>query len=214
MAAGFIFDMDGVLTDTVELHYQSWKRLTEEEGIAFTRAQNETLRGLPRQRSLEILLGGRACSPAEFEALMTRKNEYFRVMMEQITPADLLPGVGDFLRSAAARGMRLGLASSSRNAREVTQRLGVLHLFDALEDGYSLLNPKPAPDVFLAVAERLGLAPQRCVVFEDAAAGVEAACLGGFWVVGIGPEERVGQAHRVIPGLSGFSPADFLPPLA
>ena len=213
MPTGYIFDLDGVLTDTIELHYRSWKRLADEEGLPFSRADNDALRGMTRQRSLEILLRGRDYSEVYKQQMMARKNDYFRELMMRMTPEDLLPGVADFLAEAQAQGIKLGLASASRNAHEVCERLGILSVFDAFGDASSVANPKPAPDIFLWVAGGLGLNPQDCVVFEDASAGIEAALAGHFWVVGLGPVERVGKAHRVREGLQAAHVADFALPL-
>ncbi len=120
--------------------------------------------------------------------------------------------MADFLAEAQAQGIKLGLASASRNAREVCERLGILSVFEAFGDASSVVNPKPAPDLFLWVAGGLGLNPQDCIVFEDAGAGIEAALAGRFWTVGLGPVERVGKAHRVRDGLQGARVADFVPP--
>ncbi len=213
MKVGYIFDLDGVITDTAEYHYRSWDKLAREEGITFTREDNEALRGVPRRRSLEILLKDRVLPEATMQAWMERKNDYYLDYLREITPAALLPGVADFLKEAKSAGVLIGLGSASKNAREVCERLGILSLFDGFGDGYSVVNPKPAPDLFVWVAGRFGLPPTQCVVFEDAEAGIEAALVGGFWTVGLGPQERVGKAHRVIDSLAGAHISDFSLPL-
>jgi beta-phosphoglucomutase len=210
---GYIFDLDGVITDTADYHYRSWRRLADEEGLPFTREDNEALRGVSRRRSLELLLKGRTLPEETMQEYMIRKNEYYLAYLEEITPADLLPGVKDFLDEARQAGIKLGLGSASRNARAVCESLGIVDYFDAFGDGYSVVNPKPAPDLFIWVAGGLNLNPQHCIVFEDAEAGIEAALNGGFWTVGIGPEERVGAAHRVIEHLDGAHITDFSLPL-
>ncbi len=210
---GFIFDLDGVITDTAEYHYRSWQRLADELGIPFSREDNDALRGVPRRRSLELVLKGKTLPEDEMQRLMTLKNDYYRAFLTEVTPDGLLPGVGDFLNAARAAGIRIGLGSASKNARDVLERLGVMGLFDAIGDGNSVVNQKPAPDLFVWVAGALRLPPNQCVVFEDAEAGVDAAKTGGFWTVGIGPVERVGHAHRRIDGFIGVTINDFLPPL-
>lgn len=212
--AAFIFDLDGVITDTAEYHYRSWQRLADEIGVPFTRVDNDALRGVSRRRSLELLLKGRILPEDDMQVLMTRKNDYYRAFLGEITPVDLLPGVADFLNEARALGVKIGLGSASKNARDVLERLGVMSLFDAIGDGYSVVNPKPAPDLFVWVAGAFLLPPERCVVFEDAEAGIDAAKAGGFWTVGLGPAERVGHAHRVVAHLEGARAGDFLPPFA
>lgn len=206
---GYIFDLDGVITDTAQYHYQSWKQMADEEGLPFTWEDNHQLRGVSRQRSLEILLKGRLMSDAQKADMLARKNRYYQELITQVTPADLLPGVLRFLNEARDTGIRLGLGSASRNARAVCELLGIVDLFDAFGDGYSVVNTKPAPDLFIWVAGRLDLNPRQCVVFEDAEAGIEAALAGGFWTVGIGPESRLGKAHWIRPDLSDAHTADF-----
>ncbi len=208
MIQGFIFDLDGVLTDTAEYHYRAWKRLADELGIPFTREENEALRGIPRRESLLLLLKGRTYPEETLTELMERKNGYYLEFIREITPRDILPGARELLDEIRAAGLKAALGSASKNAREVIERLGIADRFDAVADGYSVTRQKPAPDLFLHAATLLGLSPQQCVVVEDAAAGVEAALAGGFAVVGIGPRERVGQAHVVIPNLAGVRLAE------
>jgi beta-phosphoglucomutase len=196
----FIFDLDGVITDTAELHYLSWKRLADEENLPFSREDNEQLRGVSRRESLNRLLKGRAIDEHTAVAWMTRKNGYYRDYLPRLTPADRLPGAAEFLNQAHAAGILLGLGSASRNARDVLERLGIAEIFDAIGDGNSVVNTKPAPDLFLWVAGRLNVSPLQAVVFEDAEAGIDAALAGGFWTVGIGTA-NVQRAHIVVPGL-------------
>ncbi|RMG78324.1 MAG: beta-phosphoglucomutase [Chloroflexi bacterium] len=214
MTIGFIFDLDGVLTDTAEYHFRSWKRIAEELNIPFTREDNDALRGVDRRRSLELLLNGRSYPESQMQALMERKNNYYLAYLDEITPNNLLPGVREFLHEAKRAGIKLGVASASKNARRVCEQLQILDLFDVLGDGYSVVNPKPAPDLFIWVAGGMRLNPRQCIVFEDAAAGIDAALTGGFWTVGLGPTERVGYAHRVLSSLAGAKVADFTIPLA
>jgi beta-phosphoglucomutase len=209
MIKGYIFDLDGVITDTAEYHFRAWLRLAEEEGIAFTRDDNDALRGVSRRRSLELLLKGREYPEDKMQDMMTRKNDYYRDFLHDITPADLLPGVADLLAEAKNAGIKLGLGSASRNARDVLHGLQVLDMFDVIGDGFSVVNPKPAPDLFIWVAGGFGLSPAECSVFEDAEAGIDAALQGGFWTVGIGPVERIGKAHKIRPDLAGAKIGDF-----
>jgi kojibiose phosphorylase len=196
-----IFDLDGVLTDTAELHFAAWKRLADEEGLAFTREDNERLRGVSRRQSLEFLLRGRAVSEEQAEALMARKNEYYRQMIQRLTPNDLLPGAARLLTELRRAGIRVAIASASRNARDVIERLGIASLVDALTDGDSVTRARPAPDLFLHAAKQLGVPPEQCVVVDDAAAGVQAARAAGMRVVGLGPTARVGSADLVFASL-------------
>jgi len=202
---GFIFDLDGVLTDTAEYHYQGWQRLADALGILFDRERNEALRGVSRRRSLELLLAGRVYPEAQMLEMMERKNRYYQELLKQVTPDDLLPGVRNLLDELRAAGLKIAIGSASKNAREVVQRLHIAPYIDALADGYSVVRPKPAPDLFVYAAGLVHVYVNDCVVFEDAAAGVEAAKTAGMYTVGLGPIERVGQADLVLPDLSSVT---------
>ena len=201
---GFIFDLDGVLTDTAEYHYRGWKRLAEEEGLAFTREDNEQLRGIPRRESLLLILQDQKYSEEKILGMMERKNNYYLEFIREISPRDLLPGAKELLEEVRAAGLKNALGSASKNATEVLDRLGIRSLFDAISDGHSVERQKPAPDLFLHAANQLNLSPAECVVVEDAAAGIEGAIRGGFRSIGLGPWERVGKAEAVFPSLSGI----------
>jgi beta-phosphoglucomutase len=200
----FIFDLDGVITDTAEYHYRGWKRLADEEGLAFTREDNEQLRGIPRRESLLLILQDRTYPEEKILEMMERKNKYYLEFIREISPRDLLPGAKELLEEIRAAGLKNALGSASKNAMEVLDRLGIRSLFDAIADGHSVERQKPAPDLFLHAAGQLGLAPDDCVVVEDAAAGIEAANAGGFHSIGLGPWERVAKAEAVFPSLSGL----------
>jgi beta-phosphoglucomutase len=199
---GFIFDLDGVLTDTAEYHYRAWKRLADEEGISFTREDNEHLRGIPRRESLMLILKGRTYPEEKIQEMMERKNNYYLEFIREITPADLLPGARELLEEIHQVGLKSALGSASKNAPDVIQRLGIAELLDAVSHGGSVAKQKPAPDLFLHAAGQLGLQPQECVVVEDAAAGIEAGLAGGFHTLGLGPRERVGNAEAVLDSLA------------
>lgn len=201
----FIFDLDGVITDTAEYHFRAWKQLADEENLPFTREDNEQLRGLSRRDSLMVLLKGKTVSEETMQVWMERKNNYYRAFLHSLTPQDLLPGVGAFLEEARSAGLRLGLGSASKNAAEVLQGLGIGDLFDAVGDGYAVSKAKPAPDLFIWVAGRMDVLPPACVVFEDAEAGVTAALAAGMYCVGLGPQSRVGAAHLCHPSLESLS---------
>ncbi|RPI58724.1 MAG: beta-phosphoglucomutase, partial [Chloroflexi bacterium] len=211
---GVIFDLDGVLTDTSELHYRSWKRLADEEGIPFDRVANEALRGIPRRESLLLVLGDHSATEDEIQAMMARKNRYYQAYLEELGTENLLPGVLPLLHELRTQGYRIAIGSASKNARTVVERLGLGEMVDAIADGHSVDRHKPAPDLFLFAAEQLGIPPEECVVFEDAESGIEAALAAGMWAVGLGPDERVGQAHVVLPSLQGVHWADLRARLA
>ena len=198
-----IFDLDGVITDTAEYHYLAWQRLADEEGLPFNRQDNEALRGVSRLESLRRLLKGKQIDEATTQDYMERKNRYYGDYLTRVTPDDLLPGIPHLLDDAKAAGIKLAVASASKNAGPVLERLQILSEFDAVGDGYSVVNTKPAPDLFIWTAGRLNVSPPNAVVFEDAEAGVEAALNGGFWAVGIG-SAGVDKAHIVVPNTEGL----------
>ena len=206
----FIFDLDGVLTDTAEYHYRAWKRLADEEDLPFTREDNEHLRGVSRRDSLVLILKGRPYPEDQLQEMMEHKNRYYLEFIKEVSPRDLLPGAKELLEELRAAGYMTALGSASKNAGEVLDRLGIRSLLDTVSDGHSVERQKPAPDLFLHAAVQLALRPAECVVVEDAAAGIEAAKAGGFRTVGLGPRERVGDAEAIFPSLAGVHLADLL----
>jgi beta-phosphoglucomutase len=210
---GVIFDLDGVLTDTAEYHYRSWQRLADEVGLPFSREENEKLRGVPRRESLLHIIGDRSFSEDQIQEMMARKNRFYEEFIKTISPQDLLPGALDLLDELRQRGTKIAIGSASKNARTVVERLGIADRIDTIADGYSVERSKPAPDLFLYAAQALGLAPESCLVVEDAASGVDAALAAGMLVVGLGPVDRVGKATVVLPNLMGVHFTDLLPQL-
>lgn len=210
MIKAAIFDLDGVIVDTAHYHFVAWKRLADELGVRFTEADNERLKGVSRMRSLEILLelGGLNKSEAEKEELATRKNNWFAGYIRNIKPAEIFPGVRSLIEALKQQGIKVALASSSKNARAVLTNLQISHLFDAYADGNMITHAKPHPEIFLLVAQQLQVPPQACVVFEDAGAGVEAALAAGMKCVGVGAAENVGKAHRIVKNTADFPAAD------
>jgi beta-phosphoglucomutase len=215
---GFIFDLDGVLTDTAEWHYRAWQRLADEEGLPFDRQANEALRGVSRRESLLLIVGKKQYSEAALQEMMERKNRYYVASIQSITPNDLLPGGVALLTEIRQAGMKIAIGSASKNAKSVIEKLGLADRVDAIADGYSVDRPKPAPDLFLYAAAQLGLDPAHCVVVEDAAVGIEAAIAAGMWSIGLDPavgvapmddlEHRLGAADIVLPHLRGVHLSD------
>jgi kojibiose phosphorylase len=209
-----IFDLDGVLTNTSEYHYRAWKRLADELGIPFDRQRNELLRGVPRRRSLELILNGQPATEEQMQEWMARKNSYYVEFIQQVTPADILPGALELLEELRQSGITIGIGSASKNTRTVLDRLHLWNYVDGVSDGYSVQRQKPAPDLFLHCARQLGIDPSEAIVVEDATSGVQAALAGGFWTVGLGSQERVGAAHAVFPSLEGIKLRAILDALA
>jgi beta-phosphoglucomutase len=206
-----LFDLDGVLTDTSEYHYLSWKRLADEEGIPFTRQENdEHLRGVGRRDSLMYILKGRKVSDAQFQEMMDRKNRYYIDMIQSMTPNDLVPGGKDLLREIRAAGIKVAIASSSKNSRTVLERLDIMDYLDGVADGNSVVNSKPAPDLFVYAAGLVNVPTPDCLGVEDADAGIEAIKTAGMQALAIGPAERFHRADKVLPTLANKHLHDLL----
>jgi len=202
-----IFDLDGVIVDTAVYHYKAWKRLADQLGLNFTEHDNELLKGVSRVRSLEIILElNHVTKTAEEQTeLATQKNNWYVEMINQMTPAEILPGAKEFLEACRAAGIKTALGSASKNSSTILAKINMAHLFDAIVDGNHVSKAKPDPEVFLKGAEALGVSPAECEVFEDAIAGVEAAINGGMKVVGIGEPAVLSKANIVVSGLDKMS---------
>lgn len=196
-----IFDLDGVLADSATAHYTAWRRLAHELGIGFTPHDNEALKGVDRMGSLRhiLALGDQTRPEAEMLALATRKNGYYLEAIAHLSPADLLPGARALVDAARAAGLGCAVASASRNAPLLLDRLGIAPLFDFIADAGVIARGKPAPDIFLACADALGVLPGECIGFEDALAGIEAIRAAGMYAVGIGDPAVLGEADIVYP---------------
>jgi beta-phosphoglucomutase len=206
-----IFDLDGVLTDTSEYHYQAWKRLADEEGIPFTREENdEHLRGVSRRESLMYIIRGRHYSEAQIQEMMDRKNRYYTEMIKSMTPNDLVAGGRDLLKEIRDAGIKTAIASSSKNAHTVLEHLDIMNLFDGVADGNSVVNTKPAPDLFVYAAGMVRVPTTACLGVEDADAGIEAIKNAGMQALGIGPAERFHRADKVLPTLANLHLQDIL----
>ncbi|MDT0540215.1 MULTISPECIES: beta-phosphoglucomutase [Croceitalea] len=196
MIKGFIFDLDGVITDTAELHFLAWKKLADEMSWLFNREVNEKLRGVSRMDSINIIREHNNATVDEHKLLelAAMKNDIYVASLDTMTEDDYLPGARELLTHLRQEGFLVALGSASKNSTKVLKQLDATKYFDVIGDGNSVSKSKPAPDIFLFGADKLGLKPEECIVYEDAEAGVDAANTGGFYSVGIGPEERVGYA--------------------
>ena len=179
---GIIFDLDGVICSTDEYHYQAWKALADRLGIPFDRERNNLLRGVSRMESLAIILekAEQTYTDEEKAAFAEEKNELYRRLLGQMSPADLSDEVRRTLDALRETGLKLAIGSSSKNTPFILERIGLDRFFDAVADGNCITRSKPDPEVFLKAAELIGLDPGVCLVVEDAHAGVEAAVAGGF----------------------------------
>ena len=190
-----LFDLDGVICFTDEYHYRAWKTMADEMGIPFDRTVNNRLRGVSRMASLDIILekyDGPALSPAEKEQLAQKKNDLYRASLAEMSPADLSDEVRETLNALRDMGLRLAIGSSSRNTPFILNQIGLSGFFDAVSDGNNITKSKPDPEVFVKAAEMLGIAPEYCLVVEDAVSGAEAGHAGGMKVACLGDAARHG----------------------
>lgn len=202
-----LFDLDGVIVNTAKYHFLAWRQIAADLGFVFTEADNERLKGVSRQRSLEILLevGGIVLDMAERERLAEKKNRLYLRYVMKMTPAEILPRAKEFLNACRDDGLRTALATASRNSKVILDLLQIGYLFDVVVDGNKVKRTKPDPEVFLLCARELGVDPQGCVVFEDAEAGVDAAISAGMFSIGIGEQQILRKADLVAPGLAKLS---------
>jgi beta-phosphoglucomutase len=202
-----IFDLDGVIVDTAKYHYLAWRRLAHELGFDFSSDHNERLKGVSRQKSLEILLkvGRINLSEEEKHEAARRKNAWYIDYITTLTPDEILPGAEEFLKEMREQDVKIALGSASKNAGLILQRLQLNDFFDAVIDGTKVTKAKPDPEIFLKAAEEIDVPPAECVVFEDAQAGVEAAKNGGMYCVGVGDPDILIKADIIIPGFKGLS---------
>lgn len=207
MIKGLLFDLDGVIVDTAKYHYLAWKELAEELGIEFTKKDNELLKGVSRVRSFEIILelGGVTMSKEQQEFYCTKKNNVYLEYIKKMEADEILPGVSKFLTEARKKGYKIALGSASKNAPLILDNLGLTAMFDVLIDGTKVSKAKPDPEVFALGAKELGLANDECIVFEDAAAGIEAAHNAGMLGVGIGTPENLPEADMHMPGFENVT---------
>ena len=206
MIKACIFDLDGVIVDTAHYHFLAWKRLADELGVVFTEKENERLKGVSRMHSLDIILelGNVKLDNKTKEALADKKNAWFVDYVNTMKAEEIFPGVKDLLKKIRSKGLKVALASSSKNAPAVIKLLKIEKEFDVIVDGTMVVNSKPDPEIFLLAASKLKINPKECLVFEDAEAGVEAALIAGMKCIGIGSANQLGKANIVISKTGDF----------
>lgn len=182
MIKAVIFDLDGVIVSTDNCHYRAWKKMADEEDIYFDRKINDRLRGVSRMASLEIVLEKRKkeYSITEKHQLAERKNEYYKELINELTPEDILPGVMDRLKELKENSIKVAIGSSSKNTPVILRQIGLESFFDVVSDGNNITHSKPDPEVFVKAAEMLGITAEECMIVEDADAGIEAGKCAGM----------------------------------
>lgn len=212
---GFIFDLDGVLVDTAKYHYLAWKSLANEMGFEFTKEQNELFKGVSRKKSLEILLelGNVEATQEQFDTWMTKKNRDYLTYIEKMDTSEILPHVPKVLKFLKLNGVSIALGSASKNAIPILEKVKLLSYFDAIVDGNFVSKAKPNPEVFLMAANKLGVEPKNCIVFEDAVAGIQAANAAKMLSIGIGDKKVLHKADYIFSNFIEIS-IDFIKQLA
>lgn len=202
MFKGVLFDLDGVITDTAEYHYQAWKKLGEEIGISIDRSFNEQLKGVSREDSLSLMLryGNKEndFTAEEFAELAQRKNDYYLEMIQAITPKDFYPGILELLADLKTAKIKIALASASKNGPFLLQKMNLTSYFDAIADPEKIAHGKPAPDIFLLAAKEVGLTTKECLGIEDARAGIQAIVASGAQPVGVGQKKDLGENIPIV----------------
>lgn len=182
MINAVIFDLDGVIVSTDDCHYRAWKKMADDEGIYFDREINNRLRGVSRMESLEIVLEKRVkdYSDKEKQQLAEKKNNFYKQLITELTPDDILPGVTEKLSELKEHGIKIAIGSSSKNTPIILKQIGLDSFFDAVSDGNNITNSKPDPEVFQKAAQMLGVPVENCMIVEDADAGIEAGKRAGM----------------------------------
>lgn len=202
MIKAVIFDLDGVITDTAKYHYEAWKKIADELGIPFDIEYNEKLKGVSRMESLCLILdngpGRDSLTLEEKNELCERKNEIYKELIGALKPSDILPGINEFISELKKDHILIGLASVSKNAPEILNRLELRDSFDYMADAATVERSKPYPDVFIDNLINLGVSPSEAIGVEDAESGIEAIHRAGMKAVGIGNEKVLKDADIIL----------------
>lgn len=195
----FIFDLDGVIVDTAKYHFIAWQKLAQELGIDFTPEHNEQLKGVSRQQSLEIILkiGNATATDEQKTKWLTQKNDEYLSYISQIDQSEILGGVLPILDYIKSKNQKIVLGSASKNARLILEKTGIMSYFDAIIDGNDVSKAKPDPEVFALGAQKVGIEPENCIVFEDSIAGIQAANIAGMTSIGIGEKDILNEADYI-----------------
>ena len=208
---GLIFDLDGVIANTADLHYRAWCKIGDQWGFNLSKAQNEELKGISRKDSILKIANwaGKSFTNEELDAFAFEKNKNYLSYCQTLGIKDILPGVYDFINASMNKDLKLAVGSASKNAKIILQKLGILDLFSIIVDGNMVQNSKPNPEVFIKCAEILELEPKSCVVFEDSQAGIQAAINAGMFSVGVGQED-LERCNYKLKNFEGLSPEQLI----
>ena len=197
MFQAVLFDLDGVITDTAEYHFLAWEKLAKKIGIEIDREFNENLKGVSREESLRRILehGGKAndYTPEEFAAMAKLKNDNYVEMIQAVSPKDVYPGILQLLQDLRGQGIKIALASASKNGPFLLKQMQITEYFDAIADPSKVVASKPAPDIFIAAAEGVGVDVSQAIGIEDAYSGIAAIKAANVLPIGVGKAEVLGS---------------------
>lgn len=202
MIKGVIFDLDGVLVSTDEMHFEAWKRLAYKLGITnYTKEDNERQKGVSRMESLEVVLikGTTIYSREEKEKFAEEKNNYYIKLLETLDSKAILKDVIETLELLKNRGIKIGVGSASKNTHIILEKTGLEQYIDEVSCGLDVTKSKPDPDVFLVAARKLNLINEECLVVEDSRVGIIAARACHMRSLGVGPEhDKIGADYNAL----------------
>jgi len=201
MIKAFIFDLDGVITETSLQHFKAWSCLAKMLGIEIDETFNERLKGISRKDSLKEILkyGGKLkfYNDEELEKLMFCKNEYYKTLISKFTRENVFEGVIELFELLKKRGIKIAIASASLNAPALIHSMELKEYIDYIVNPADVKAGKPAPDIFLQAAKALDTAPSECIAVEDALSGVQAIKAAGMLAIGIGNKDVLKDADIV-----------------
>lgn len=205
MLKAVIFDMDGVITDTVPQHFLAWKKFFNNEGLKFTRKDyDQKVNGVPRKAGIINIMG--KLPAKKLNELMEKKQEIFKKIIAY-NPPKIFPDFLTFAAKLKKVKIKIAAASSSKNTEFILKKIKIYNKFDTVVTGYDYQKLKPNPEIFLVTAKRLKVKPKDCVVFEDAVLGVEAGKNAKMKVVGFasGNIKDVKKADIIIKSFKNLS---------
>ncbi len=203
---GAIFDLDGVITNTVPLHFKAWKKMFAEYGKEFDMKDYEAkVDGIPRLDGARAILTD--LPEPELEKAAARKQEYFLEFLK-IEGVNVYDTTVKLMKELKKNDVKIAVISSSKNCPDILDKAGLYPLIDVEINGKMIVRGKPDPWMFTTAAERLGFKPEECIVFEDAVLGVEAGKRGRMFTVGIdrrNDPQRLARADIVVSDLGEVS---------
>ncbi|WGS65078.1 HAD family hydrolase [Marinitoga aeolica] len=203
MLEAVIFDMDGVITDTVPLHYNAWKKMFEKHGYYFDfNVYKEKVDGKPRMKGISSVATN--VDEKTLNQMAEEKQNYFLEYIEK-TPPEIFQDTWNFIKELKKYKIKIAVASSSKNTKKILESLKIYDVFDTVVTGYDFIHGKPNPEIFLIAANRLNVSPENCIVIEDAIEGINAGINAKMFTIGIarhGNNKELSHANLVVKSLN------------